>query len=80
MQLVRLLAVVVACLVGVIGYVQEGRRLETIRQLPGDKARDYYEAARTRGDRMMWVMALVLAAGAVASIVHLLAAEPGDVA
>lgn len=71
MQLIRLLAVAVACVVGVIGYIQEGRRLEVIRQLPGARARDYYEAIRTRNDRMMWVVALVLAVGAAFAVVHL---------
>ena len=48
------------------GYLQEGRRLEVIRRLTGDKARDYYEAGRARGEGAMWVITVVLVIAAVA--------------
>lgn len=55
-----MLVVAVAGIAVIVGYIQEGRRLEVIRKLPGDKARDYYEAGRARNERVMWVVALAL--------------------
>ncbi|MES1205375.1 MAG: hypothetical protein ABUS79_05510 [Pseudomonadota bacterium] len=71
MQLIRLFAVAVACALGVVGYVQERRRLDVIQRLPGEKARDYYEAARTRNDRVMWALAITLALAAAVAVVRL---------
>jgi hypothetical protein len=67
-QLIRLVVVAVACIAGVGGYLQEGRRLEAIRRLPGDKARDYYQAVRTRDDRVLWVLAVVFLAAALVAV------------
>lgn len=69
MQVVPLVRLVVVLLAGVAagaGYLQEGRRLEVIRRLTGDKARDYYEAGRARGEGAMWVITVVLVIAAVA--------------
>ncbi len=65
MQLIRLLVAAVAGIAVVVGYIHERRRLEVISKLPGDKARDYYEAGRARNERVMWVVALALLIAAV---------------
>jgi hypothetical protein len=64
-SLVRLVVVLVAGVAAVAGYLQEGRRLEAIRRLPGEQARDYYEAGRARGEGAMWVITVVLVIAAV---------------
>ncbi len=66
MQLVRLIVLGTAGFAALAGYIQEGRRLAAIRQMPGDKARDFYEAVRARDERLMWVVAALLAVGAAA--------------
>lgn len=69
-QLIRLIVVAVAGLVTVAGYLHEGRRLQAIRSLPGDKARDLFEAGRVRDERVMWVVASLLFVGAVVAVVR----------
>ncbi|MBC8132003.1 MAG: hypothetical protein H7X95_03405 [Deltaproteobacteria bacterium] len=69
-QLIRLIVFVVAGAVGVAGYFYEGRRLQVIRQLSGEKARSYYEAGRTRDERMLIVFTVALALAAVATFVR----------
>jgi hypothetical protein len=59
-QLIRFVFLAVAALVTVTGYVQEGRRLNRIRDLPGPRALAHYERGRARGERMMWAVALAL--------------------
>ena len=76
MQLVRLIVVAIAGVAALAGYIQEGRRLQIIKQMSGDKARDFYEAVRTRDERIMWLVAGLLAAGAVAAVVKELAFSP----
>jgi len=52
------------------GYQQEKKRLETIRGLPPASARDLYEKAQVRRDRvLMTVTGLLMAGAAVALIV-----------
>lgn len=70
MQLVRLIVVVLAGVAAAAGYIHEGRRLEKIRGLPGEEARDYYEAGRNRDERAMWMIAVALAAAAVVSVLR----------
>jgi hypothetical protein len=75
-QLVRLIVVAIAGVAAAAGYIQEGRRLQIIKQMPGDKARDFYEGVRSRNERVMWLVAMLLAAGAVAAVVKELAFSP----
>jgi hypothetical protein len=75
-QLVRLIVVAIAGVAVLAGYIQEGRRLQIIKQMPGAKARDFYEAVRTRDERIMWLLAVLLLAGAVAAVVKELAFSP----
>lgn len=62
--LIRLMVVLLAGVAVVAGYIHESRRLQVIRQLTGDKARDYYEAGRARGEGMMWAITLALVVAA----------------
>lgn len=76
-QLVRLVFLAVTALVTATGYIQEGRRLNRIRELRGREALAYYERGRARGDRMMWAVALALAAAALYSVYLVWAASRG---
>jgi len=67
-QLIRFVFLAVTVLVTATGYIQEGRRLNRIRELPGRAALAHYERGRARGERMMWAVALALAAGALYSV------------
>lgn len=58
---------VLAAGAGALGqFLQERHRLKVITSLSGRKARDYYEATRTRDERLMlgFTIALVVAAAA----------------
>jgi hypothetical protein len=70
MQLLRLIVVVVTTLAMTGSYLQEVRRLSIIRRLPGDRARAYYEATRQRDERLLTVLALVLALMAAAAVLY----------
>jgi hypothetical protein len=50
-------------------FLQERHRLKVITGLPGRKARDYYEATRTRDERMMIGVTLALVVAAVAAMI-----------
>ena len=69
MPLLRILLIAAAALVSVAGFLQERRRLEIIKGLPGRQARDYYEANRERGERFMIVVTSVLALVGIAALV-----------
>ena len=69
MPILRILLIAAAALASVAGFLQEGRRLEIIKGLPGPKARDYYEANRERGERFMIVVTSVLALVGIAALV-----------
>jgi len=67
--ILRILLIVAAVLASVAGILQERRRLEVIKTLPGRQARDYYEANRERGERFMIVVTAVLALAGIAALV-----------
>jgi hypothetical protein len=67
-QLVRLIFVVIATLVMVGSYLQEAHRLSVIKRLPAERARAYYEATRQRDERVLTVVAVVLAVMAAAAL------------
>jgi hypothetical protein len=66
--ILRILLIAAAALASVAGFLQERRRLEVIKGLPGPRARDYYEANRERGERFMIVVTSVLALAGIAAL------------
>jgi len=69
MRFVNAAIVVLAALATLGGYFQEKKRLATILSLPAAAARDLYEKAQARRDRVMIAVTAVLVAGAVAALV-----------
>jgi hypothetical protein len=69
LPILRILLIAAAALASVAGFLQERRRLEVIKGLPGRKARDYYEATRERGERFMIAVTTVLALLGAAALV-----------
>jgi hypothetical protein len=68
-RVLKIILVAAALVASGVQYFQETRRLATIRRLPGPEARDFYEATRERGERLMLVVtALLVAAGAAALV------------
>jgi len=61
--------VALAMLATLGGYLQEKKRLETIRGLPPAAARDLYERAQVRRDRLLMTITGVLMACAVAALI-----------
>jgi hypothetical protein len=62
-------AIVVLALLGTLGgYLNEKKRLETIRALPPAAARDLYEKAQVRRERVLMVVTAVLVAGAAVAV------------
>ena len=69
MRLVNAAIVALALLATLGGYLQEKGRLEKILQMSPAAARDLYEKAQVRRERVMMVVTAVLAAGAVVALV-----------
>ena len=69
MKLVSAAIVALAMLATLGGYLQEKKRLETIRGLPPTAARDLYEKAQVRRDRLLMTITGVLMAGAAAALI-----------
>jgi hypothetical protein len=65
----RIVVVVAACASAIAQFLQERRRLDVIKGLPGREARDYYEATRERGERFMLALTLLLALAAAIALV-----------
>lgn len=70
MQLLRIVLVLAALLAVVGQYLQEMHRLVTIKKLPGLQARDYYEATRQRGEKLLLVGTVALALLAVGTAIY----------
>jgi len=68
-KLVSAAIVALAMLATLGGYLQEKKRLETIRGLPPTAARDLYERAQVRRDRLLMTITGVLMAGAAAALI-----------
>jgi len=64
-----LIIVVVAGLTTAGQLWQERQRLKVIERLPGRQARDHYEATRSRDERLMVAVTVLLALAAVAAVV-----------
>lgn len=69
MRFVNAAIVLLALLSTLGGYFQEKKRLAEIRALPAAAARDLYETAQARRDRMMVFVTAALLAGAVAALI-----------
>jgi hypothetical protein len=69
MRFVNAAIVALAALATLGGYFQEKKRLAAILAMPAAAARDLYEKAQARRDRVLIVVTAVLVAGAVAAIV-----------
>jgi hypothetical protein len=69
MRIVNAAIVVLALLSTLGGYLQEKKRLATILALPPAAARDLYEKAQLRRERVLTVFTALLVAGAIAALV-----------
>jgi hypothetical protein len=69
MRLLNAALVLVTLLAFVGGYLQEKKRLGTTLQLSAAAARDRYEAAQRRRERVLMVVTALLVAGALVSAV-----------
>ena len=68
MRFVNAAIVALAALATLGGYFQEKKRLASILSLPAAAARDLYEKAQARRDRVMIAVTTVLVVGAVAAV------------
>jgi hypothetical protein len=60
--------VALALLATLGGYLQEKKRLETMLALPPEAARDLYEKAQVRRERVLMTVTAVLIAAAVVTL------------
>jgi hypothetical protein len=70
-KLLNAALVAVALLVTLAGYLQEKKRLETILALSPAAARDLYDRAQVRRERVLMAITGVLLAAAAASVIIL---------
>ena len=68
MKLLNVALVVLALLATLGGYLHEKKRLATILALSPEAARDLYERAQLRRERVLIVVTAVLIAGAVMAV------------
>jgi len=68
MKLLNGAIVLLALLATLGGYLQEKKRLATIRALPAARARDLYDAAQKRRERVMIAVTVMLGLGAAAAV------------
>ena len=73
MRLVNLALVALSAVVLFAGYLQEKKRLATMRALPPARARALFERGQRRRERVMVLVSVVLAVAAATSVVTLLA-------
>ena len=69
MRFVNAAIVALAALATLGGYFQEKKRLSTILGLPAAAARDLYEKAQGRRDRVLILVTVVLVVAAIAAVV-----------
>jgi hypothetical protein len=65
MRILNVAIVAVTLLATLGGYLQEKKRLNTIRALPPAAARDMFDAAHKQRERVMIIVTVALALGAV---------------
>jgi hypothetical protein len=70
-RMLRFILVAAALAAEVAGYVHERRRLAVVQRLSGPAGRDYLEATGRRGERFLWIVTALLAAGALSAGVWL---------
>ena len=68
MRLLNAALIILTGLATVAGYLQEKKRLATIRALPAARARDLYDVAQKRRERVMIAVTVILALGAVSAV------------
>ncbi len=68
MRLLNIGLIILTALATIGGYLQEKKRLATIRALPPVKARDLYDAAQKQRERVMIAVTVALILGAVAAV------------
>ena len=71
MRLLNAAIVLLALLAMLGGYLQEKKRLATILALAPSAARDLYEKAQLRRERVLIAVTAVLVAGAITAVVLL---------
>jgi len=69
MRFVNAAIVALAALATLGGYFQEKKRLAAILAMPAAAARELYEKAQVRRDRVMWLLTAVLAVAAIVAVV-----------
>ena len=69
MRFLNTAIIALAALATLGGYFQEKKRLGTILALPAAAARDLYEKAQARRDRVLMLVTAVLVVGAIAAVV-----------
>jgi hypothetical protein len=67
--ILRVLLVLAASASAFGQFLQERHRLKVLQGLPGRRARDYYEATRTRDERLMVGVTVALVLGAAAALI-----------
>ncbi|HTA18092.1 MAG TPA: hypothetical protein VK989_02315 [Polyangia bacterium] len=72
MSILRIIVVLGASIAAAAQFLTERHRLKIIRRLPGREARDYYEATRERGERLMIAVTAALALAAIGALVMIL--------
>ena len=68
MRLLNAAILALALLATLGGYLQEKKRLETMLAMPPEAARDLYEKAQVRRERVLMVVTALLIAAAVAAL------------
>jgi len=71
-SIVRIILVLGAGITAVAQFLTERHRLKVIQRLSGREARDYYEATRERGERLMIAVTAALALAAIGALVAIL--------
>ncbi|HEX4404297.1 MAG TPA: hypothetical protein VH560_05685 [Polyangia bacterium] len=72
MSIVRIILVLGAGITAVAQFLTERHRLKVIQRLPGREARDYYEATRERGERLMIGVTVAIGLAALGALIMIL--------
>jgi hypothetical protein len=71
-SIVRIILVLGAGITAVAQFLTERHRLKVIQRLPGREARDYYEATRERGERLMIGVTVAIGLAALGALIMIL--------
>ena len=72
MPILRIILVFGAAIAAVAQFLTERHRLKVIERLPGREARDYYEATRERGERLMIAVTATIGLAAIGALIMIL--------